>query len=74
MINNIKNRKNSIVPDKFFYGVYKSIKEFTADEDEYNEFTAECATDIYIYIRDGWKDNKSISEIADEIYDNIYMG
>lgn len=74
MFNHIKKRKNSIIPDKFFYGVYKAIKEFTADEDEYNEFTEECQSDIYNYIRDGWKDKKSISEIADEIYNNIYMG
>ena len=74
MTNHIKNRKNSIVPDKFFNDVYKAIKDFTADEDEYNEFTAECQADIYTYIRDGWKDNKSIAEIADEIYDNVYMG
>lgn len=74
MFNHIKKRKNSIIPDKFFYGVYKAIKEFTADEDEYNEFTEECQSDIYTYIRDGWKDKKSISEIADEIYNNIYMG
>ena len=74
MFNHIKKRKNSIVPDKFFYGVYRAIKEFTADEDEYNEFTAECQADIYTYIRDGWKDNKSIAEIADEIYNDIYMG
>lgn len=74
MFNHIKKRKNSIVPDKFFYGVYRAIKDFTADEDEYNEFTDECQADIYTYIRDGWKDNKSISEIADEIYNNIYMG
>lgn len=74
MLNHIKNRKNSIIPDKFFYGVYKAIKEFTADEDEYNEFTEECQSDIYTYIRDGYKDKKSISEIADEIYNNIYMG
>jgi hypothetical protein len=74
MFNHIKKRKNSIVPDKFFYGVYRAIKDFTADEDEYNEFTDECQADIYTYIRDGWKDKKSISEIADEIYNNIYMG
>lgn len=74
MFNHIKKRKNSIVPDKFFYGVYRAIKDFTADEDEYNEFTDECQSDIYTYIRDGWKDKKSISEIADEIYNNIYMG
>ena len=74
MFNHIKKRKNSIVPDKFFYGVYKAIKDFTADEDEYNEFTAECQTDIYTYIRDGWKNNKSIAEISDEIYNNVYMG
>lgn len=74
MFNHIKKRKNSNVPDKFFYGVYKAIKDFTADEDEYNEFTAECQTDIYTYIRDGWKNNKSIAEISDEIYNNVYMG
>lgn len=74
MLNHIKKRKNSIVPDKFFYGVYRAIKEFTADEDEYNEFTTECQADIYNYIRDGWKDNKSIADIADEIYNNVYMG
>lgn len=74
MFNHIKKRKNSIVPDKFFNDVYKAIKNFTADEDEYNEFTAECQTDIYTYIRDGWKDKKSVQEIADEIYNEIYMG
>lgn len=74
MFNHIKKRKNSIVPDKFFNDVYKAIKDFTADEDEFYEFTMECQNEIYPYIRDGWKDNKSISEIADEIYDNIYMG
>lgn len=74
MFNHIKKRKNSIVPDKFFYGVYKSIKEFTADEDEFYEFTMECQNEIYPYIRDGWKDKKSVQEIADEIYNEVYMG
>lgn len=73
MFNHIKNRKNSIVPDKFFYGVYKAIKDFTADEDEYNEFTMERQTDINSHIRDGWKDKKSIQEVADQVYDEVYM-
>lgn len=74
MFNQIKNRKNSIVPDKFFYNVYKVIKDFTADEDEFNEFTMECQTEIYSYIRDGWKSKKSVQEVADEIYYKVYMG
>lgn len=74
MFNNIKKRKNSIVPDKFFNDVYKAIKDFTADEDEFYEFTMECQNEIYPYIRDGWKDKKSVQEIAEEIYNEVYMG
>lgn len=74
MFNHIKNRKNSIVPDKFFNDVYKAIKDFTADEDEFYEFTMECQNEIYPYIRDGWKDKKSVQEIAGEIYNEVYMG